>query len=212
MPLIKELNLSGAWLASLDGKNYFKAQVPGLISAPKVINNGPVFYKRQIELPDWDFGVAALTLKGARFCPKVYINDKLICQKEGGMAQTVCCISKNDFDLNAANELKIELMSLRDISIDDASRIPDADWWRTNVSSHLWDDCTLNFYKDVCFTRVVPFTDFESKRLTLKYEIGIFGRMPADVKTCILDGDTVVCGKTAPAGASGDQHSRNAIK
>ena len=211
MSRINEMNLSGTWFASFDDKNYFEAKVPGILGDPSVINSGRVFYKRTVSLPDWDFKFAVLTLKGARFCPRVYVNGVLISEKDGGMTHTTHIISRSDFatpgvDRPCAAEIKIELMPLDAVSIDDASRTPDADWWRTNVSSHLWDDCTINFYKDIYFPKIIPFTDFKNKTVTVKYELAAQagGCMPSDITLRIMDGGKSIIQSTSPATNTGE--------
>ena len=204
MSRINEINLNGAWLASFDDENYFEARVPGVLGDPAVISSGSVFYKRVVTLPDWDFKFAVLTLKGARFCPKVYVNGALVSEREGGMTHTGHVITRDDFS-GGVIELKIELTSLADVSVDDASRIPDADWWRTNVSSHLWDDCVLHFYRDVYFSKAIPFTNFTDKTVTVKYEMdAVGGCIPSDITLKITDSGKTVIQTTGPAMAAGE--------
>ena len=61
-------------------------------------------------------------------------------------------------------QLEVSLKSLKDIDIDDASRISEADWWRSNVSSCLWDDVVIRLHKGCRINRLITYPDMQTIR------------------------------------------------
>jgi beta-galactosidase/beta-glucuronidase len=84
------------------------------------------------------------------------------------MAPTFYLLRHSDVKPGNTVTLEIVLSSLKDIPVTDASYIPKADHWRSNISSCLWDDVLLRTHNDLFIDRVIPFTDFSTKKLTVK--------------------------------------------
>lgn len=143
------LSLDGVWEVG-EGRRYWRearvpvrARVPGLPGDPARVNADTVWYKRRVELPAGAWSRATLQLNGARFCPAVFVNGRQVSQAPGGMAPTFHLLDDPDVRPGGAIDLEIALKPLSEVDPRDASRIPKADLWRSNVSSYLWDLMTL---------------------------------------------------------------------
>jgi len=119
--------------------------VPGIINDPAQIDKGPVWLKRQIALPEGDWETVSVLFKGARYNPAVYINGDRVSFREGGMGPRSHYLKHADLRPGNTITLEVELMSLADMSEDNASYTPVADHWRSSVSAYLWDDVVLHF-------------------------------------------------------------------
>jgi len=164
-PYTRSLNLDGEWQMGYDREYTRIVSVPGIHTDPSKMEPSVLWYRRVVELPGGDWKYATLELKGARFSPEVYVNGVSVSRKNGGMAPTFHLL-KND-QVKPGNKiiLEIALKSLKDIPETDASYIPMADQWRSNISSCLWNDVILKLHGGWRIDRVVPFTDF-NERLT----------------------------------------------
>lgn len=164
--------LNGNWdLKAPSGIYSLSAQVPGLIDDPAKFSSAESWLRKEIQLPNGNWNFAVLKLYGARFNPKVYVDGKLVSSQEGGMAPTFHLIKDNTFSPGKKVSLEICLTSLAKISNKNASYIPPADQWRSNISSWLWDDVELTFHKNYFIQRVIPFTDFDNSKLKLAFNI-----------------------------------------
>lgn len=163
--MVSTLILDGLWDIGSDrghsGRHYDgQAPVPGLATDPTQMNEGSLWYRRRVHLPVGDWTHATLVLKGARFCPTVYVDGEQVSESGGGMIVTRHLLRSDAVRPDAEVVLEIALQSLADVSADDASRIPDADLWRSNVSSCLWDSVTLRLHGPARLVRAVPMTDY----------------------------------------------------
>jgi hypothetical protein len=122
-------------------------------------------------LPEGHWKYATLELKGARFSPEVYINGFSVSKQNGGMAPTYHLLKHKDVKPGESITIEIALSSLDNLPESDASYIPEADHWRSNISSYLWDDVVLKFHNEIKIRRLIPFYDIENKVIKLKYEL-----------------------------------------
>ncbi len=162
------LCLNGLWEYGPGRKYAGMRTVPGLHSDPDLSASEPIWYKRRVALPHADFHRATLLLKGARFCPRVYINGELAAKGEGGMAPIELELRHKELIPGGNVTLEIELMPLDAVPATDASCLPEADRWRTNLASCLWNDVELRLEGRVKLGPVIPFTDFERQTLTVR--------------------------------------------
>jgi beta-galactosidase len=148
------LHLSGLWNVKTGTQSEKIVTVPGVAGDPKKME--PVVYFRKVHLPEGKWNRAFLNLNGARFDPSVWINGKRIAEAEGGMAPVSMEIRHPEIKPGKTTDLEIHLKSLSELSETNASRIPEADRWRSNVSSSLWDKIELHTCKDVHIERILP--------------------------------------------------------
>lgn len=175
------LDLNGEWAYGLDRKYGGTTMVPGVpMDATRPID-GRLWYKRTVKLPEGDWNVAALELKGARFRPQVYVNGELVSEQEGGMIRSLHRLSHSALKPGASVTLEISLASLADVPPADASFIPKVDQWRSNCSSSLWDDVALHLYRNAAADRVLTFCDPEAHRATLRYRVNGSGAASARI-------------------------------
>ncbi len=159
-------------MAAIDGQAPAPVTVPGLVGDPAKPAPGPVWYRRSVTLPEGTWTHATLRLKGARFCPQVHVNDVRVAGAEGGMAPIELALAHPALVPGARVELAIRLASLDEVPRTDASRIPDADLWRSSVASYLWDGVSLRLHGAGRITRVVP----RSRMAGDSLEVGVWFR------------------------------------
>ncbi len=152
--------LDGQWAVGYE-RNYDKtATIPGLLTDPRETTTDTIWLKRAVERPT-TARIATLLLKGARFAPEIYVDGALQSSSEGGMGWI-----RHRLDLDGTDNtftLEIALKSLDEIPATDASKIPDADRWRSNISSCLWDDVEIRFHGDAAITQLYTFTDDDGR-------------------------------------------------
>lgn len=171
------ISLNGLWEMG-SGRNYTeKVIVPGIHTDASKMNPENLWYKKEVILPEGNWKYATLELKGARFSPEVYVNGVSVSKQNGGMAPTFHFLNQNDVMPGKKIILEIALTSLKDLSSTDASYIPTADQWRTNVSSGLWNDVVLKLHGDCRIDRVIPFIDFNNKKADISFDISNFGKV-----------------------------------
>lgn len=196
MPGYPVVCLNGKWDAGFDRVYTRAVEVPGLAADPAQITPGTLWYKKTITLPQGAWTHATLILNGARFCPAVYINGDLVSERLGGMAPTVHLLDHPDIKPGAAVLVEIALKSLKDVPACDASRIPDADQWRTNISSGLWDDLFLRFHGPYRIERIIPQADLASDLLSVRWTLTSLESNTLDsglmLDLQLMDGDGVV--------------------
>lgn len=171
---VHDLNLNGEWQIGTDRHYTSITIVPSIATDPSQINEGKLWYKRIIQLPKGNWTRATLVLNGARFSPEIYVNGEKVSQKNGGMTRTCFLLNHKDVMPNKSITLEIALTSLRDLSPNDASYIPKADQWRSNVSSSLWDDVYIHFHNDKYIQRLVPYYDIDKKTIDIHFEFESF--------------------------------------
>ncbi len=177
------LSLSGTW-AYGDSRGYGgTCSVPGVVLDPARAQ--PLWLRRQVTLPQQPFTRLLLILKGARFCPQVFINGDLVSQAEGGMCYTRHLFAHPDCIPGAQVTLEIRLCSLDDVPLTDASRIPEADHWRSNLSSCLWDDVLLYPVGNAAVSRIVPAADESS----VTAHVDVDAVFPCPLTASITDAD-----------------------
>lgn len=169
MRIAQEIILDGFWEAGTDRRYDRAVRVPGLAGDPRKMQDGTLWYRRRVSLPPGGWTHATLILNGARFCPAVHINGRLVSACPGGMTVTTHLLRHEDVRPGGEISLEIALKSLRDVDPGDASRIPEADLWRSNISSCLWDTVRLRVHGPARLTRIIPFPSVEDARLDLRF-------------------------------------------
>ena len=184
----KEIVLDGYWQAGLDREYSLTVPVPGLMGDPREIDAGMVWYRREVALPAGDWTMATLVLNGARFCPSVYVNGDLVSETAGGMAPTQHLLWHSAVRPGETITLEIALQPLDGVPEEDASRIPEADWWRSNVSACLWNTVRLYLHGGARITRLVPWTDWDNDALVVKVGVdNAGGIVPDTLRVEVLD-------------------------
>ncbi|RLD75635.1 MAG: hypothetical protein DRJ10_14905, partial [Bacteroidetes bacterium] len=170
-PDVIEISLNGNWEVGT-GQEYDRiVKVPGLATDPRKINENTLWYRRQINLPKGNWKHAKLILSGASFCPTVFVNGQKVSEMPGGITITEHLLDCNDVSPGKKIVLEIALKSHKDVNHRDASKIPMADRWRTNVSSCLWDKVTLHLYGSAQIKRLIPFYDFKTDQVRIKWKV-----------------------------------------
>jgi hypothetical protein len=167
----QQINLNGTWKFGVNRKYNKEVEVPGIVTDPTQFNENKIWYKREVRLPEGDWSYGTLQLSGARFAPQVYIDGVLASKKNGGMAPTFHFLKSNHIKPGKSIIIEIALSPLNNLPESDASYIPEADHWRSNISSYLWDDVVLKFHNGIKISRLIPFYDIETKVIKLKYEL-----------------------------------------
>lgn len=165
------VNLDGTWEVGIDRRYDRTAIVPGLATDPKTPTAGTLWYRRRVRLPGGAWTHATLLLGGARFCPAVYVDGVGVSETEGGMAETVHPLPHPGVAPGATIRVEIALKSLDDVPAGDASRIPKADLWRSNVSSCLWDSVRLHLHGPTRIARLIPSPDLGDDAVTVRCEL-----------------------------------------
>lgn len=200
--LPRDISLDGFWQCGINRVYTEKVPVPGLAQDPAQMSPGSLWYKRTVVLPSGDWNVGTLTLHGARFDPRVYVDGHMVSSQQGGMAPTVHVLRSPDVAPGRTIQLEIALSSLKDVSPEDASSVAEADRWRSNVSSGLWDDVTLHFSRSARLTSVIPWTDFTARRLTVHWQADWQGNASTGAKVSaeiLSPGGRVLAGSSASA-------------
>lgn len=199
--------LNGTWQTGIDRHYTGTAPVPGLAGDPTQMSPGTLWYQRDVRLPDGDWNRATLTLHGARFAPAVYVDGQEVGASEGGMAPVELPLASAAVKPGRTIRLEVALRSLRDLDPRDASSVPPADRWRSDVSSNLWDSVALHLSRDATITRIIPWTDFPHDALTVHWQAELAGASaaPYTVQAVLLDaaGRTVVSSAATAVSASG---------
>lgn len=184
-----QISLNGKWLSGENQVYDREVDVPGIATDPSKVNKEKLWYKKVLFLPQGDWKYATLELKGARFLPEVYVNGSLVSKEKGGMATTFHLLDLGRKDVAPGKEVVIEiaLSSLNDIKPDDASYIPPADQWRSNISSSLWDDVILHFHGECRIGKVVPHINIEDKQLDVVYYVDKIKNNIVSSGLCVVD-------------------------
>ncbi len=174
----EKILLNGQWLTGINRQYDKHVEVPGLASDPETMEEGVRWYKKELTLPQGQWSRATLLLKGARFAPEVYVDGVKVSSAEGGMAPTYHVLDHNSVAPGQKVTLEIALQSLKNLSTDDASYIPPADHWRSNISSFLWDDVVLLIHGDGRLKRYIPHTNIDSGTLQVDFLTEWPGQIP----------------------------------
>ncbi len=193
-----QLSLDGEWEIGLERRYERTVQVPGLATDPAQMTEGTLWYRRTLELPGGNWTHATLVLKGARFCPVVYVNGEQVSARAGGMTVTTHLLASTDVMPGATIVLEIALRSLRDLDPQDASYISKADQWRSNISSCLWDHVELRLHGPARLTRLVPAYDRVDDHLSVAWTVEQLAPVlqPLALTCQILDQGGIVLAET----------------
>jgi beta-galactosidase len=165
------INLNGEWEMGYGRKYSRKVIVPGIHTDPAIMDPSTLWYRKTIDLPGGNWKYATLELKGARFSPEIYINGVSVSHQNGGMAPTFHLLRSRDVKPGNKIILEIALKSLKEIDESDASYIPVADQWRSNISSCLWNDVVLKLHGDWRIDRIIPFIYFDQRKADISFDI-----------------------------------------
>jgi hypothetical protein len=198
---IQSLNLNGDWEVVTPESATRQVVVPGVVNDPSQMDVGPVRLRRPVRLPEGDWTHATVLLKGARYNPTVYVDGERVSSQQGGMQPTEHPLEHPAVAPANTITLEIELMSLRDLSEENASYIPTADHWRSTISSMLWDDVDLLLHGEARIDRMIPFTDIHADKADFHvYAVALENKAAlTEVKAELLDeaGGTVASGTAA---------------
>jgi hypothetical protein len=184
-----DLNLNGKWEMGYNQQYAQKVNVPGIHNDPTVIPDQTLWYKKEITLPKGQWNRVTLELKGARFRPEVFVDGLSIGEQEGGMAPLFFSLDHDNVKPGGNITLEIALASLKQVPESDASYIPVADQWRSNVSSSLWDDVVLHFHKDIRIDRIIPFINYDDQNAEIKFELDTESNPSIQVKAAVFGKD-----------------------
>jgi beta-galactosidase/beta-glucuronidase len=184
------VSLNGSWEMGYARKYNGNVNVPGIHTDPSRMDPETLWYRKVINLPEGSWKYATLELKGARFSPEVYINGVSVSKQNGGMAPTFHLLKHKDVGPGSKITIEIALKSLKDLSETDASYIPVADQWRSNISSSLWNDVVLKLHGVLRIDRIIPFIDFNNRKVDFSVyisEIGISKKKSVKSRVEIFD-------------------------
>ena len=200
----KPLNLNGTWEAGLERRYDRQISVPGLATDPSKVTGGTLWYRRKVDLPAGGWTHATLTLKGARFCPAVYVNGERVFARAGGMANVSGELNHPAVKPGQQIQLEIALLPLDRVEAGDASKTPAADLWRTNVSSSIWDDVELRFHGRASIQNLFGAADLERGRVDVRYRLASHGPAPGDlrIEVSIAGKDGRILGRSTQAVAA----------
>ncbi len=167
---------------------------------------GTLWYRRTIQLPGGEWTTATLRLNGARFAPVVYVDGEKLSESDGGMAPIEIPLRCAEVIPGKTIGLEISLKSLRDLNPLDASAVPVADYWRSDLSSGLWDDVGLHFSKDGRITSIIPWTDFSKDSVSVHWEIDDLemNATPRTMEGFILDQSGDILARSGPTSIDGN--------
>jgi hypothetical protein len=182
-----ELLLNGEWQMGF-ARNYTSTvTVPSIATDPTKMADDALWYKKEITLPEGNWTVATLELKGARFQPSVFINGVLEGKQEGGMAPTFFILHSDAIKPGSTITLEIALQSLKNMQPTDASYIPGSDHFRSNIGSSLWDDVVLYFHGAVSINRIIPFNDYKKQKADIQFDLNDASGFKGSAKVEIVD-------------------------
>lgn len=187
--LPETMNLNGVWDMGYNQHYTKRVNVPGIHNDPTVIPDQSLWYKKEITLPNGEWNRVTLELKGARFKPEVFVDGISLGAQEGGMAPLFFPLKHKNIKPGGNITLEIALASLKQVPESDASYIPVADQWRSNVSSFLWDDVVLHFHKDVRIDRIIPFINYDNQNAEIKFELNSPKSISGLAKVEVFDKD-----------------------
>lgn len=187
------ISLNGMWEVGLN-RNYNKeTNVPGIVYSACEPTEGSVWFKKEIQLPCGNWTRASLILYGARYRPKVYIDGECVSSCEGGLTITRHLLSSKSIKPGNRVSLEIELASFNDVPDTDASKLPEADVWRSDLSSHIWNDVYLDLHNDVRIDSVITSYDEKNDILELRYKTTVFSdKIEQKINFTLYDKDNCI--------------------
>ena len=198
-----QLLLNGEWQMGYSRKYTSVVSVPGIASDPSKAAEDVLWYKKEVKLPDGNWEAATLELQGARFLPEVFINGEFMGSQKGGMAPLFFNLNCSEVKPGKTITLEIALASLKNVPPTDASYIPVADQWRTNISSCLWDDVLLHFHGEVSIGRIIPFIDFSKQKADIRFQLNSGDSFKGLVKLEVIDdNEMILISKSMPQNGS----------
>jgi len=131
-----EMSLNGPWRQARPAGT--AGRFPSLGWQPtEGVQSGPLWYRREVDLPAGELDPCHAAAARARFAPRVYVNGQLVSSAPAAWpAPRIRCGAA--VRPGGRIQLEVELQSLKDLDPRDASRIPKADEYRSNLSSCLW--------------------------------------------------------------------------
>ncbi|HEX7905374.1 MAG TPA: hypothetical protein VF487_15985 [Chitinophagaceae bacterium] len=181
------ISLNGEWQMGYARIYKKHTNVPGIATDPTQSVDSILWYKKELLLPRGDWQYATLELKGARFMPQVFVNGRMVAQQNGGMAPTFFFLNVQDIQPGVKIILEIALQPLKNVPVTDASFIPSADQWRSNVSSGLWDDVVLHLHRNIRIERTIPFIDYNNSNISLQSDLLAVGKPTGSIQFEIVD-------------------------
>jgi beta-galactosidase len=181
------ISLNGKWEIGFARNYTANTIVPGIAEDPAKANDQKLWYKKQVQLPTGNWEFATLELKGARFMPQVYVNGELIGKLNGGMAPVFILLKHAGVKPGNTITIEIALESLKNMPVTDASYIPVADQWRSNISSCLWDDVILYLHGTARISTIVPFIHFKDHKADIKFKLDAIGSFTGNSTLQIID-------------------------
>lgn len=167
----ESISLNGKWLMGEKRAYTSEVDVPGIHCDPTKMNNDTLWYKKEIILPKGRWTHATLELKGARFAPEVFVDGTPVSRAAGGMAPTFHLLSSPKVKPGKKVIIEVALTSLKELPRTDASYIPVADHWRSNISSSLWDDVIIHLHGEQRIGVVIPNADPATKMLSIDFYV-----------------------------------------
>jgi beta-galactosidase len=166
--------INGEWEAGFNRVYDKRVTIPGLVTDPGKVTPDTLWLRKKVILPAGNWTSVSIELKGARFCPTVYINQQFDFKASGGMAPISHLLSNANLKPGKEVTIEIALLPLNKVNADDASKIPAADLWRSNVSSCIWDDIILRFHQDTYIKSFLSYGDIKKDEVVVKYELDKF--------------------------------------
>lgn len=208
-----QLRLDGPWEFGPGRAYSATVTVPGLAGQdPKRMADGMVWYRRRVDLPGGDWTHATLILSGARFRPAAHVDGVLADHAEGGMGRVELLLAPPLVAPGRSVALEIALASLADVPIEDASRIPGADSWRSNLASCLWDGVALRLHGPARLRRLFGVAVGRGAvEVRFAWERLAHGPGEVTLEVEIVDGDGAVVARGAQPAAPADGALRVAL-
>ena len=166
--------------------------VPGPMGDPT--RSAPRTLRRKVELPAGNWSRAWLELDGARWRPRVAVNGETVACTDGGLAPIVLPLQHAAVRPGAQIELAVQLCALDEVPIDDASRLPDADRWRANCASNLWDSVRVRLTGPERIVRLAPCVE----RTAAGWTVHVLAEATGTLHLRVRDGDAVLAEGAAP--------------
>lgn len=200
-------SLNGLWQVGINRQYDRTCQVPGIVYPADQVPAGNVWYQRKVQLPEEGFENAALILHGAKYVPEVYVNGTPVSRIEGGLAPTVHPIKHPDIKPGAEILLEICLRTLETMDQEDASYLPVSDQWRSNLTSHLWDDVEMIYYNEARVDLLIP--EYDKENCYIRYKVHKEEKAEASalrIKLQLLDADHCIGQYEGVLGEEEDEH------
>ncbi len=195
--------LNGKWETGLN-RNYDRvSNVPGIIYPANTHIDGSLWYRKEITLPEGDWEKASIYLYGAKYLPEIYINGDIVSREEGGLTVTRHLLSHPDVKPGNKVTVEIKLASLADVPNADASKLPKADRWRSDLSSHIWNDMYLDVHNSIRIDSVVTAYDDKNDALEIRYKTSQYAKIDETITFVLYDKNNEISRITIKADEKG---------